>query len=170
MKVFYHASSIKLSEGTILEPRYGNTINSSLYFRDTYPRFSQYLKESIFEDVRSDKFPSSPSRVKSIYVWKDIENVIKYKEKYNKSFIYEVELEEPELAKDFDMTWMTLTDKQYYESIKEMADYYYSGKSVNDELVNWGFYTDMGLKYETIWETLYEGKVTVKRLVSNEEL
>ncbi|MED1408585.1 MULTISPECIES: DUF2441 domain-containing protein [Bacillus] len=166
MGIFYHVSSIKLDKGTILEPRYGDTINTHRYFRDTYSRFSQYLKESIFEDVRTNKFSSSPSRVKSIYLWQDLENAMKYKNKYNKSFIYEVVLEEPNLAKEFDMSWMDLTDFQYYDSIKKIADYYYSGKSVNEGSVNWGFYEDSGAKLEPIWETLYEGKATVKRLVS----
>ncbi|MGE7873950.1 DUF2441 domain-containing protein [Bacillus paramycoides] len=167
MRTFYHVSNVKLSKGTVLEPRYGNTINFHRYFRDTYTRFSQYLKESIFEDIRTNKFPSSPSRVRSIYLWRDLENAMKYKCKYNKSFIYEVELEEPDLAKEFDMRWMDLTEFQYYESIKEIADYYYSGKSVKDDSVNWGFYKNSRVKFEPIWETLYEGKVTVKSLVSS---
>ncbi|MGU7369049.1 DUF2441 domain-containing protein [Bacillus cereus] len=170
MKVFYHVSNIELSEGTIIEPRYGDTLNSPVYFMNDYNKFSQYLKESIFEDIRINKFPSLPSRVKSVYLWRNIEDAMKYKTKYEKKYIYEVEVEEPELAKEFDMSWMDLTDCQYYESIKKIAEYYYSGKSANDNPANWGTRKDRGLKFEPIWETLYEGKVFVKRSLPNEEL
>lgn len=174
MGVFYHVSSIKLEKGVNLEPRYGFTTCDYKYFRSDLNKYSQYLKEQIFEDVRRDKFPSLPSRIKSVYLWDEVkkaDNYIKrYKNKQQEHFIYEVAVESPEFAMSYDMSWMNFSNLQYYESVKEMANYYYSRKSVEDNSLNFGIYEGPDNKVESIWETLYEGKVIVKGLISSKVL
>lgn len=169
MVVFYHVSTIKLAQGDILEPRYGLTMCDYRYFRSTPDKYSQYLKEQIFEDVRRDKFPSLPSRIKSIYLWDDVKKAVnyieRYKSKHEECSIYEVEVEHPELAISYDMSWMNLSNLQYYESVKEMANYYFSRNSVEDNSLNFGIYSGQNNKVESTWETLYEGKVKVKGFI-----
>ncbi|MFB5588456.1 DUF2441 domain-containing protein [Bacillus cereus] len=169
MEVFYHVSTIKLAKGDILEPRYGLTLCDYRHFRSDQNRYSQYLKEQIFEDVRKEKFPSLPSRINSVYVWDDLDSAVSYikRNRYTEVFIYEVELENPKLAVRYDMSLLDLSNLQYYVKVKEIANYYYSGKSVNDNSLGWGVYEGHGIKLESAWETLYEGKVTVKGLVQN---
>ncbi|SDC21133.1 Protein of unknown function [Bacillus wiedmannii] len=170
MGSFYHVSTIKLAKGDILEPRYGLTLCDYKHFRSDQNKYSQYLKEQIFEDVRKDKFPSLPSRINSVYVWDDLESAISYIERnrYTEAFIYEVELENPKLAVRYDMSWLDLSNLQYYVIVKEIANHYYSGKSVSDNSLDWGVYEGQGIKLESVWETLYKGKVTIKHLVTSQ--
>lgn len=150
---------------------YGKAIRDShRYFKDNvsyYESYIQYLKEMLFEEVRKAEFSLLPSRMKSIYVTDSYEGASMYKKEYEKKYIYEVELENPNKAITVDMRWMDLSTFQSYDTVKEMARNYYSGKSI-DGSVHWGIYEDERenhMKLESFWETLYDGKVVVKRYI-----
>ena len=170
MKVFYHVSNEKLEKGMILRSTYGETVCNEDFFKGNYDGYALYLKEKIFEEVRIEEFPVLPSRIKSVYLVTDLENANKYKKEYEKKYIYEVEIENVDDSISVDMSWMDLSMFQRYEVVKEMARYYYSNKSVNDQSCDWGIYEGVEGKLDSFWETLHEGKVTVKRLIPSEEL
>ncbi|PEO65669.1 DUF2441 domain-containing protein [Bacillus toyonensis] len=133
--------------------------------------YAQYLKEMLFEEVRKTEFPLLPSRIKSIYLTDSYKGASKYKDKYGKNFIYEVEIENSNKAITVDMQWMDLSILQPYDTVKEMARNYYNGTSISDS-VHWGIYEGAkknSIKLESFWETLYDGKVVVKRDLQVEE-
>ncbi|MBS9803113.1 DUF2441 domain-containing protein [Bacillus toyonensis] len=170
MGSFYHVSNDKLKMGTILRPQYGESVCNERLFVNNNQRYAQYLKEKIFEEIRIEEFPSLPSRIKSVYIVRDLESAIKYKEDKEKKYIYEVEIENVDEALSVDMSWMDLSMFQRYEVVREMARYYYNQKSVNDDRCDWGIYEGSEEGIDSFWEILYEGKVSIKRLVISEEL
>ncbi|PAW41274.1 DUF2441 domain-containing protein [Bacillus toyonensis] len=167
MGSFYHVSNDKLKMGTILRSKYGETVCNERFFVNNHQGYTLYLKEKIFEEIRIEEFPSFPSRIKSIYLVTDLESAIKYKEDKEKKYIYEVETENADEALSVDMSWMDLSMFQRYEVVREMARYYYNQRSVNDDCCDWGIYEGSDGKIDSFWETLYEGKVTIKRLVTS---
>ncbi|MGR2746490.1 DUF2441 domain-containing protein [Bacillus sp. N6] len=168
MKVFYHVSNDEFKNGTILRPIYGETVCNEKFFSGDFAAYTLYLKEKIFEEVRVEEFPSLPSRIKSVYVVTDLESANKYKKDSEKKYIYEVEVENHDESLKVDMSWMDLSMFQRYEVVREMARYYFNQKSVNDDRCDWGIYEDSEEKVDSFWETLHEGKVTIKRLVTSE--
>ncbi|MCU4883772.1 DUF2441 domain-containing protein [Bacillus cereus] len=168
---YYHTSNDNLALGTVLQPMYGEKlkdsrryVNDNVFFYDNY---TQYLKEMLFEEIRRTEFPSLPSRIQSIYLTESYEGAIQYADKYTKKYIYEVEIENPSKSTTLDMQWMDLSILQSYDTVKEMARNYYNGKSIEGPF-HWGIYEgakNNPIKIKPFWETLYDGKVIVKKCV-----
>ena len=148
----YHVSNDELTAGTILYPRYGEMVQDPGFYRISDHNYAQYLKEMIFEDFRSVHHPKKPSRLNSIYLIEKLENAKKYKEKFNKKYIYEINLEESSNILSADMRWMDLSNRIPIEELFKVIDYYFNGiPSYNED--------------EVFWETLYDGPVKIIKKV-----
>ncbi|BDS10312.1 DUF2441 domain-containing protein [Aureispira anguillae] len=93
---FYHVSHRKLREGTILTIGvYGERIRRHDFVKDYY---STYIKEEIFESIRSLNYPALPSRLNCVFLFAELATAKAFygnKGRYN-DYVYEVEIEEGE--------------------------------------------------------------------------
>lgn len=127
MVSYFHTSNDLLEKGLILEPRYGEKITDSRLYSSSDHFHAQYLREMIFEDYRAAYFPDKPSRLRSVYLFNDIRLANQYREEFNRTYIYEVEIGNDTKILKSDMTLIDLTVRKSIREIHELATHFFTG-------------------------------------------
>lgn len=149
---YYHITRSQLNLGTILKTGYyGNVLLNNLKNHEMH---NQYMKEMVFEDIRTQHYTHMPQRLNCNYLLKSVAEAISYKEKspHLNGPIYEVELLESESNQlaDVDMTWLNCNFLKYDE-IKQYAHYYWAGFKSDSPII----------------EVLYSGNIKLVEVVES---
>jgi len=89
---FYHISRREINKGKALtQSIYGERIIDQTTVEGDY---NLYIKEKIFEDIRTLKYPKAPSRLNCVFLYPDLSIARFYwaKEYLYQAYIYEVEI------------------------------------------------------------------------------
>lgn len=149
MKIFYHTSIDKLPNGTILQPYYGQKVIHPNYYKSNPHSHDQYLREMIIENQRVINFINEPSRLKSVYLFDDLNLATQYAIKYARKYIYSVTVDGNSKLLKVDMTFIDNTVMNSYDDTLNLANQYYSGLSSSNPN----------------YEILCEGIVTIDNLL-----
>ncbi len=122
---YYHVSKRILREGTILTVGvYGERIRRHDYIENQY---KTYIKEEIFESLRSAHYPELPSRLDCVFLFSKEEEAMMSYSFINayKGYVYEVEIRSGKpLEVEMDLLHC---DGRSYREIQESAHKYWKG-------------------------------------------
>jgi hypothetical protein len=135
---YFHVSKNNIEDGSILEPRYGMVVQSPRFFRANDHNHDLYMKEMIFEEIRTKKYSFRPSRLSSIYLFAELESARLYPQKINAEYVmntFQVQFLSSGSIAEFDMTWLDLAGRESYEKIKDIANRYWSGEHTENKYI-----------------------------------
>ncbi|WP_077324760.1 DUF2441 domain-containing protein [Virgibacillus siamensis] len=134
---YFHVSNDVLEKGEMLECKYGKVILDERYYSYSNYNHDQYLREIIFEEVRTTNFANKPSRLKSIYLFDDIRLALKYKGDLKKKYIYTIRVDDGSRLLRTDMNLINLSVKKSIAEIRSLASCYFSegNETENPEVI-----------------------------------
>ncbi|WP_165786617.1 DUF2441 domain-containing protein [Heyndrickxia camelliae] len=131
---------------------YGTEIPLTNYEQPNFEKdenYHLYLIEMIFEDIRKTHYNECPSRLNALFLINGEENAKNIAYSMDKRYVYEVDMNAEGTSKEFDDHWVELCNKVSYETIKEYAHNYFSGKA-SDESKFFTLFNGKGIIKESI--------------------
>ena len=133
-ETFFHCAPILLGEGSII--RRGNWGRIIRLYQNQWGSYPVAFRERVLEDIRSQEFPSKPSRLNSLFLLPDLHGAETYQNHPERRslIIYEVELVNPNCARHVgDWTFCFVDENSFYfDEMLEHAREYWRGEGAGN--------------------------------------
>ncbi|NAW88782.1 DUF2441 domain-containing protein [Photobacterium halotolerans] len=137
MNTYYFSCSYPLEVGSVVNP--GNWGRMIKMYDHRFGNPWVLLRETLFESVRGKSYPNKPSRLESIFLCEELEEMLHFLKGSNRvlDLIYEVELVDSSLPLHKGCLLHTnIVEQDNYDSLTQKAYHYWDATSVeHTELV-----------------------------------